>query len=695
MYRNDIGIPDIYESEVEVAPQHERIAELGKRLAKPRWPLHELAADTDRLVKIGGKKALLPLGALKRNENSKSSKRDTSKDSSSKGRGRRRNSVAKRRRPATFGRKTQQSKKFATITHLNYRRPVSFKFKRTERLKKRKKLTTPKYEVKNNQNIALHDGISPQKALLQMPFMSHYGQQITISPLMNRALPKGPNGRRKIQNPVVDKEQKDVNKNSKSNEKSDPIFKDKIAYESLSASTVSPVLYKKEPEKIPQAIKINNPSNDGPQPPSDHLPPGHGGSKTAAVPGWLMDLKNEPVHPTPPPGYHPTPIERKKKSSSPQPSDYALKASKPKIMSHGYGMLKYNGNFGFEDHHTLGPNLPIPPHVPNHFHLIKATGTDSLIPRHPPVPPPHIHVPLDAQYLPPSDQNKPYNSNPKTAYKPHYPVTSSQNDKGGTDYHLKLTTPKNIYVTPLKFHPNSPLENPLVSVPIYAPPTSPKPKNYAYTPPSYGSSVSGKPFQHESEHTVIELGLSYPSLNKQENPAVKEDVKSLVAPHVTTYKPPKPKDDLVKLKEFSYPSSSKVSLIPKIRTTTYSPPVYTPHSVFPSHPLHKPSSQSGITDNHFLNFLMKYQRGLLPQSVDDYFYYDDDFYYDNDDFYYYDDYYNYINDLYDLNYYYDLQHPSESRPGHLPPPPLLPSSSFELSSNHIYDFGYIAGIPGN
>ncbi|KAK7085962.1 hypothetical protein SK128_013562, partial [Halocaridina rubra] len=287
---------------------------------------------------------------------------------------------------------------------------------------------------------------------------------------------------------------------------------------------------------------------------------------------------------------------------------------------------------------TYGPpesdSVKLPAYVPP-----TAPHTDKYVPpnykstpktSYIPPPPPPIHIPIDPDYLP--LPKKPSSSYLLPQQEYHPPAPYDKSTPKPLDVHLALGAPELPHPTP---------QHAITPKPGYVPPSIPKGEYVAPEPPKQYIPPQIPPQTH----------------------------------HVTTYKPhldTKIKD----LQDFSYPGTGKVhhvTLAPYIAgnvSATYAPPVYTPSTYGPGY------NDLPVTSKPLIQ--------TIPHDDDYYYYY---YYYDDDD----DDYYYYDDD--DYYYYYDDYDygPLQQKPV---PHNLLSNADYDIIDNEIYDFGYIAGIPG-
>ncbi|XP_068226837.1 titin-like [Palaemon carinicauda] len=284
------------------------------------------------------------------------------------------------------------------------------------------------------------------------------------------------------------------------------------------------------------------------------------------------------------------------------------------------------------NHHTT-PSY-VPPKSPEDAY-VPPKLPEVLIPKTPyaPPPPPPLHIPIDLTYLPPE-----------------------------REYHAPA--PHHLPTTPSPVHSTTHV---LVPQDEYIPPrTTPTPHYVAPAPPK-NEYIPPPAITIEHSH---DPPLKIPA----------------AVPHVTTYKP-NLHSKVQMLQDFSYPGAGKVSphtAHPHVHgnqeVTTYSPPVYTPTTYGPGYNDILPSIKPVVRHpGHDLDIYDDY-------DDDYYYYYDDDddyyYYYDDDD----DDYYYYY---YDDDYDYGVTPHRQPVPHH-----LAPQLDYDILDNEIYDFGYIAGIPG-
>lgn len=312
----------------------------------------------------------------------------------------------------------------------------------------------------------------------------------------------------------------------------------------------------------------------------------------------------------------------------------------------------------------------VPPKSPPIHDYMVSTPKTSYIP-----PPPPLHVPIDLHYLPPPREPTSNYLPPQQAYLPpaSYDTHSTPHPP---DSHVTLSAPISPHSTPA--HAISPA---IHLEPNYVPPTHPEPE---YLPP-----VTSKP--HMAYISSLKPDYVAPIPSKEDYVAPAPPKQEYITPskapetyHVTTYKP-NYNSELKMLQDFSYPGTGKVShptRLPHqvINTTmiTYSPPVYTPATYGPGYNDAPTSARPALHPS---------SHPLAISDYDDYYYY-----YDDDDDYYYDYYYDDDDDDYYYYYYDDYDYGLPQRrpvPHH-----LIPNIDYDVLNNEIYDFGYIAGIPG-
>ncbi|XP_018016224.1 uncharacterized protein LOC108672967 isoform X2 [Hyalella azteca] len=722
--RNDIGIPDIYETEVTVMPH------FGQNSSTPHGPLSRLhrhdhsvaAADNDQRLVLPPRRSPLPLGALRLRNQEENEVKMTQETGAI--RGSKRSKSKNHRRESQSGirdylteRGYGRPSRVRTRTHLDYRRPLSFKFKRTNDARNKEIPTEYKnlnvHKITDASLIHLHPLLKPNSPHENIPLSSS---------IHSHELPTKPRRENRKEQPtrpqiILDHRSEELkHKNDKTivgNNEKHSGYDEHRFYEPPAVTTTASVFYEQQQEYHPPESSKNENKYNVPIPPHRYEIPSairHSVPKSPAVPGWLMDLKSDSRHPTPQPNHeYSKHTENPISYSSPMPSDYALKASQPSALS-----VTYTTPRNYESSRHL-------PSSPDHFRIINPN--ENLRTYNSP-PPPHIHVPLESQLLPKLDSGKKIIKSPVL---PHYPVIPSPDQSSGSKYSVQVTTPSGIYVTPVRI--SSTPKHVTRELPIYAPPTSPNP---TYGPPRHDPAISShsphpevsphphkahinagevmsyhsknlpsypkvtqlSPIKHEvsvyehevnthsvaSHHVLVTPKSHHVSITPKNIPAtisyrgttptpLKINTPSQVIP--TTFKPLVAKDDLAKLKGSSQASTVQVT----------QKPVKSPHSTSIHSPVaHRETTYMKTQPNQDLPeislvpyILQDYQLGT--SSPGDYFDFDDDDYY--------------YDDLYDYDYLLDVLGVTESRsqlPLH-----VLPSS---YPDGHIQSFGYIAGVPG-
>lgn len=672
----------------------------------PRFPDEDhsvAAAEGNSRQILAPRRPILPLGALRQRAQEKKESHSALQDNltNAETNVRPRNRPERARRYKNRG--LRRPLRVRTRTHLDYRRPVSFKFKRTSG---RKRLKPRGEESIHGQGVQFrHSTVNKHDAAGKYNDVYDSTPSLSLDPQIH--------------------------------------FNEKPALKSSVATAASPGIYEETQRNIPK------PKVTRAEPSSLHnrLEPEHTlgrhvphlshpiDSKSAKVPGWLMDLKTDPRHPTPVTRHHISRDVHPKKivSSSPRPADFALSAIKKSVQPpHSHHTI----HSATLEHHKSSTFYG-PPSIPDHFRIISPGGVNS----HTPVPPPKIHAPIDTKSLPVKYEEK----TEKNLERPHYPVIPSPNPSSGSKYSVQVTTPAGVYVTPIKVTHSPPHKLPHLSV--YAPPTSPKP---SYGPPQFSphhSLLSSKPHiiginphphkahigqveGHRISHQISsQAHISHLTPVKEETTIIKADAGNhhvsshhvIVTPktHHVTVTPKSPKQHSIHLlstlsadkktskdygaaivpnkyvakvqsapvksvaQEVAYHSDTTIKDQPKIKVTTYTPPVYTP-----THPLdtkHLPGEIKQLKAGVTADELRQSEISLVPYVFQD-IHPSPDY---EDYFDYYEDFDSYYDDDYDYDYLPGVFGVAAARP----PLPLHLLPDVHLNEE-LQSFGYIAGVPG-
>ncbi|KAF2367667.1 Chitin binding domain [Trinorchestia longiramus] len=740
-HRNDIGIPDIYETEVTVMPH--KALNLSENSSSSPMVSHDppvTPSTAGHLQILSPRRPPLSLGAIKQrareqSEASGSVKRRTKGANKSKSlNGGRENQAAIRRYLSRRG--YRHPSRLQTRTHLDYRRPVAFKFRRTNDLRKHTKHkilhsdfpteTLPVHPPQEKQQKVetLSSSLLPRGTLPSKTTLKHEKEPPTHKPEVFKHESEEAHSKSSAQN-----------KNFKSYPEHHNA-ENPYSYEAPRAATetsvfsesVAPHLDSHESHGKRNKYKVPNPHHDYETSPLHQLSP-----KSAPVPGWLMDLKEVKRNQTSPPNYQPQGRSKPKQPvmSSPMPADYALKASYPSALPTTYTTASLKRDLTreqnskvhvSEDQSKKNATTYSSSSTPDHFRIINPHQEPSHSQLNP--PPLNIRIPLKSKVLPSINTGMRAD---QTSFVPHYPVIPSPDQTSGAKYSVKVTTPSGIYATPVDIS-SPPPHYGEQSRSIYAPPISPKSTYGSPDDASYQPVIPVKPHLNVNSHLykahTSAMGQRDPSINISSHPTVTHltpikhqfiehqvsrynstSHRVVVTPktyHVTvtpkyprtsavsqalnhlsksytsnavvptTFKQSLPRDHSVQLQKTSNPSK-KIPTELSISTSTYPPAVYNPATQL------KPRKESSNTD-------ILPEISLVPYILEDYVTghsYDDD-YYD-----YYDDYFQYFDDLYNYDYLLDVLGVSESRP--LLPFHVLPDT---FSQGELQNIGYIAGVPG-